>query len=92
MQTGTWTCLLLPGRNSPRALKRREALSCLGMPRGGGRVCGRGGDAEAQNFTSQGTAASICNKLSSGGTRGSQGSTENSPSTGVKKAYWGGVS
>lgn len=78
------------GQELPQgAEKKREAVSCLGMTGGGGGACGRGGDVEAQNFTSQGTAASISNKLSSGG---SQGSSENSPSTGVKKAYWGGVS
>lgn len=56
----------------------------------GGTERGRGGDRQTQRFTSQGTTASICNQLSSGGGWGNQDCPENSPSTPAKKANEGG--
>lgn len=69
------------------AEKKREAMSCQD-PQGSMRKGWRHGNPE--HHLPRGGTASICNKLSSGGGCGNQGFPENSPSTGVKKADYGG--
>lgn len=72
------------GRHSPRELKR-VAVSCLGEPEA--RV-----EMRKPTFTSQGTAASVGNRLSSGGSKGNEGAQKTAPPLGQENDQGGHVS
>lgn len=82
MQEGALTCLLSLGRNSPRALKRRKSVKCLGMPRG---ERGRGGERKTRTSPPRGPLLLFLTSSVPEAGWGNRGYTEHSPPPGSRK-------